>query len=242
MQCVGCHSAAPDGLHVAYAQNTSATSLLGASLDIRSIDQRTAQPSWLSPIAKDLLARPNQSSPAFSRAHFDGSLHDRIELSVLFFPDASGGRSEIVWTDLEAQYADNGIGWGVLQRRGDDLSAAMPFFSHDGNSVVYVHAGKVDGGISVTDGDILLVPYASRQGGQAMPVPGAHDPAYNEYAPSFSPDDAPQGPRKDNPTMANPCVNNFWRGCDICAEPASNGCRWGRRSKTPLRPRRRKAW
>lgn len=40
-----------------------------------------------------------------------------------------------------------------------------------------------------TAGDIVVVDYNNRQGGAAKPVPGASDPAYNEFYPVFSPDD-----------------------------------------------------
>jgi hypothetical protein len=101
--------------------------------------------------------------------------------------------------------ASNG-GWGVVQRQGDSKSAGSPSWSHnvDGNTdfIAYssTNVGTKDGRMdcsvaSSCTSDVFVVPYganaggAGGAGGTAKGLPGASDPAYNEYYPAWSPDD-----------------------------------------------------
>jgi hypothetical protein len=131
-----------------------------------------------------LLGRVEQQLPTFSRAHFTSG--DRVLLSM--FP--INNSTEIIWTDLEATSTAQGQGWGILGRGGDTRMAASASPSHNGRSVVYTSATQVGSGVTQSDGDVTVVPYNNRQGGTAMKVTGASDPAWNEYYPVFSPDDA----------------------------------------------------
>jgi hypothetical protein len=67
----------------------------------------------------------------------------------------------------------------------------VPNWSHDGANIAYVstYAGK-DGRLGAGSADIYKVPYNNKAGGTATPLPGASDPGYNEYYPSYSSDDA----------------------------------------------------
>jgi hypothetical protein len=49
--------------------------------------------------------------------------------------------------------------------------------------------GTQDGRLYKGQTDLYEIPYATKQGGAAMPVVGAADPAVEEYYPAFSPDD-----------------------------------------------------
>jgi hypothetical protein len=87
-------------------------------------------------------------------------------------------------------------GWGILQRAGDANSAGSPNWSHDGQLIAYssTDVGTKDGRMDCSTtpsckSDVMLVPYNDRKGGAATPLPGAADPAFNEYYPAFSPDD-----------------------------------------------------
>jgi hypothetical protein len=85
-----------------------------------------------------------------------------------------------------------GTSWGMLARTGDPRGAEFANFSHDGKTIVYVSTdggkdGRLDKG---TVADLYTVPYNDRQGGAAAPVMGASDPAWAEFYPSFSPNDA----------------------------------------------------
>jgi hypothetical protein len=93
-------------------------------------------------------------------------------------------------------------GWGILTRSGDNNSAGAPNWSHDvdGTDVVAyasTNVGTKDGrmdcssttSIATCTSDVFLVPYAGGAGGSAVGLPGASDPAYNEYYPAWSPDD-----------------------------------------------------
>jgi hypothetical protein len=97
-----------------------------------------------------------------------------------------------VWFNLEATSEAQGSGWDVISRSGDSNSAAAPSWSHDGNTIAYVSTdtGAEDGRVGTGKADIALVPYNNKAGGTVTMLSGASDPAYAEYYPSFSPDDA----------------------------------------------------
>lgn len=182
-QCIGCHTSSPDGAFIGFSASATPTTGEPATIDLRSADARGQRPAFLSAAAAALLGRQYQQLPSFSRAHY--SAGDRVMVSVLL----SGARYEIIWTDLEAKAGDPGVGWGVLRRDGDAGSAAAASFSHDGQRVVYVSASAVGSGVTSTDGDVRVIPYASRAGGASTPLQGASDPAWNEFYPAFAPDD-----------------------------------------------------
>jgi hypothetical protein len=97
-------------------------------------------------------------------------------------------------------------GWGIVQRTGDSNSAGSPSWSHDVDGqtdfIAYssTNAGTKDGRMDCTTAksctsDVYVVPYGAASGGvggaggTAKPLGGAADPRYNEYYPSWSPDD-----------------------------------------------------
>jgi hypothetical protein len=91
-------------------------------------------------------------------------------------------------------------GWGIIERTGDSNSAGSPSWSHNVNGqtdyIAYssTNAGTKDGRMDCTtstscSSDVYVVPYAARAGGAAKPLAGAADPQYNEYYPTWSPDD-----------------------------------------------------
>ena len=114
--------------------------------------------------------------PAYSKAHWtDG---DRVVL----LSDTGGA---LHWVQVD------GTATGTLARTGDTNKVTEPTFSHDGNNVVYVSANSItDGRLDTGPADLYWVPYQNRAGGAAQPLAGGADPAFTEYYPSFSPDDA----------------------------------------------------
>jgi hypothetical protein len=93
-------------------------------------------------------------------------------------------------------------GWGLLERGGtaDMGSAGAPSWSHGVGGVDYIAyttsvAGTKDGRMNDGPADIALIPYSSKgpglggMGGTAIALPGASDPAFNEYYPAWAPDD-----------------------------------------------------
>jgi hypothetical protein len=149
----------------------------------------------------------------FSKAHYRTG--DRVEVTTVGAALDSpvpttelptGVVSKLIWVDLEFTGATDGGrpsaltgapnngGWGVIAT-GDTNSAGAPDWSHDGNSIAYtsVNGGTEDGRLAKPasgSADVKVVPYTDRVGGTAMGLPGASDPAYNEYFPAFSPDDS----------------------------------------------------
>ena len=77
----------------------------------------------------------------------------------------------------------------MLARTGDPNPAAYASFAHTVDTVLYVSSSSVTSGVTVTHGDLMTVPYNARAGGTPTPINGAATTAYNEYYPTFSPDD-----------------------------------------------------
>lgn len=182
--CVACHSSTPDGNYVGFSarDNLSAGGDTDRT-DLRSLDGKLLPPAFLTPAAQALLARPGQEGVLYSKAHWkDG---DRVQVMQYLV----NSKWELAWTDLEAQSQAQDVGWGIFTRSGDARPVGLASFSHDGTRLAYCSASKVDAAVFVTDGDIFTVDYNNRKGGEAKPVPGASDPAYNEFYPVFSPDD-----------------------------------------------------
>lgn len=186
--CVGCHTSTPDGAYVAFSASPAVDNGDPATIDLRLAQGGGARPPFLSDAAAGLLRRSYQQLPSFSAGHY--ATGDRVMLSMLQLP-AGSSTYEIIWTDLEAQSAGRGQGWDVLPRQGDPgPSAASASFSHDGRSVLYVSAAATTSGVTVSAGRIYTVPWNDRKGGAARPLPGADEAAWNQYYPSYAPDDA----------------------------------------------------
>lgn len=181
--CIGCHSSTPDGEFVAFSQTAYTDTGDPANIGLRTGDGRAAEPAFLTSAARALLGRIPQQLPTFSAGHYKAG--DHVALTTLQL----SGRYEIVWTDLEAAAQTQGTGWGVLARDGDSNMVAAPVWSHGGQSVAYVSTKMAQSGVTVTDGDLRIIPYNDRKGGGSRPVAGASEAAWNEFYPAFSPDD-----------------------------------------------------
>jgi hypothetical protein len=180
-RCVGCHTSTPDGEFVAFSDADTPDGQY-ASIAIRSSRDGVSEPPFLTAAGRSLLARRNQHLAVFSPAHWRTGEHIALSLYNL----------QLVWTDLEAPSLDPGVGWGALIHDGDPGPvAAWPSWSHDGRFVVYASGqGTIAGGV-LSNADIYRVPYDDAQrGGTAVAVAGASDPAWNEFYPTLSPDDA----------------------------------------------------
>ena len=189
--CVGCHTASPDGSLLMI--DWQAASPVSHQLAPRVIDATgVSAPSMslVSPHAASLLARPNQTAPVFSAAHF--SAGDSKVLSVLTDPTLTAGRSEIIWTDLHATTG----GTGVVARNGDPRQATTPSWSEDGETIAYGSTDDQEVGVPgmgpsgvALESDIYTVPFAGGAGGAAVPLAGASEPGVSEYYPAYSPED-----------------------------------------------------
>jgi hypothetical protein len=181
--CVGCHSATPDGTFVAFSASPVADNGDPATIGLLTADGTHTPPTFITASAQTLLARSGQELPVFSASHWQAGDHTSVQM----FP--VNGKFEITWTDLEATSTAQGTGWGVLARTGDANAAAYASFAHTSETLLYVSAPTVASGVTVTAGDLATVPYAARAGGTATTIPGANTTTYNEYYPTFSPDD-----------------------------------------------------
>lgn len=182
--CVGCHASTPDGQFVALSSSDNAGDGGGSAwVEVRSLKDPTAIPSFMTPNAKSLLARKDQHGVAFTQAHWKTG--DHVILSGL--PIA--GRTEIIWTDLESTSPAQGTGWDVIPRSGDPGAAGGASWSHDGKNILYfsapgIGAGLIDG---AGQSDLWIVPYGDKKGGAATPL--IKDAAWSSFYPQWSADD-----------------------------------------------------
>ncbi len=183
-RCLGCHTSTPDGLYAAVANRPDPDQGTKTFVDLASVDGFAAAPSYVSPTARTLLAREEQTVPSFSPAHFTNG--DRVAVTLL-----RGGQGfDLAWTDLETSSMAQGTGWGIFDRTGDSDHVALADVSHDGTKIVYVSTPDQDtGGAVVQQGRLFVVPYGNRQGGTATPIAGANEDGFKSFYPTFSPDD-----------------------------------------------------
>lgn len=183
--CVACHTSTPDGLYAGLTVSANAGDGSPGAIAIRAVDGTAAEPPFLTAQAKSLLARTGQHAPTFSKAHWKAG--DHVVLSMM---PVVNNKTEIIWTDLEAKDPAQGVGWNILARAGDNGHASGAVFAHDGARLAYVSTNGTGAGVIANEGRIFTVPYGNRQGGPATALPGASDPAFNQYYPTFSSDDA----------------------------------------------------
>jgi hypothetical protein len=110
----------------------------------------------------------------------------------------------------------SGNSLGIISRTGDPYGAATPSWSHDGATIAYASTNaSISGRLNIetatpglgadlmhsgttqlsnaarTPGltNLYTVAFNGGLGGQATPIPGASTPDFEEYVPSYSPDD-----------------------------------------------------
>ena len=137
--CIGCHSATPDGFGVGMVlapSNNAGDAFFESLADIRTATLGMT-PSYLDPGALATLRQLKGGTPTYSLSHWlDG---DYISLT-------SSDNGSLTWVQLDSPTAQ-----GTLARTGDPSSAATePTFSHDGNTVVYVSGSSIYEAVSPT--------------------------------------------------------------------------------------------
>jgi len=182
-KCIGCHSSTPDGTFVAYSASQNAGNGDPTALGFLSSDAMGTRPSFITASAQTMMARSGQESPTFSKQHWQTGDHTAVNMFTV------GSKFEIMWTDLEATSTVQNTGWGVIARGTDTGAAAYASFARTSDQLLYVSAPTVSSGVTVSHGDLMTVPYGARAGGTASPIMGADTTTYNEYYPTFSPDD-----------------------------------------------------
>lgn len=184
--CVGCHTSTPDGKYAAISAAIEPASGDPARIELRSLDGTASEPPFLTSDARALLGRTSQQFPAFSPKHWAPG--DRLAISMLRL----NSNWELIWTDLEATSQAQGVGWDIIAAASGSSRPGAPTFSHDGTKILYHAAPTMQSGTNAIDGggDLYVVPFTNRTGGTPAKVPGASEPAFNEYYPTYSPDDA----------------------------------------------------
>lgn len=180
-QCVACHTSTPDGVYAGVTGSSSPTDGTPGSIALRTVDGASTEPPFLTAPARALMAR-QQWAPTFSKGHWAAGDHTMISMMNV------AGRTEMVWTDLEAP--SEAAGSGVLARTAENTAASSAVWSHDGSKVAYVATTTGAGaGVIANDGQVHIVPYANRAGGAPVPLAGAADPTFNQFYPNFAADD-----------------------------------------------------
>ncbi len=170
--CEGCHAGTPDGKYI--ASSTSSEDCVGCSFYVSLIRAQDLSPlPGLHPSAASSLQGQDSTLPSFSEAFW--TQYDQRMILVrdgrLFSLDL-----------LTGQY-------GEMAVAGDPDYQALPDWSPDGQTVVYVSSPYVVNGRTATDPcDLYTVEYNQGSGGTAQPVPGAAEPGIQEYYPDISPD------------------------------------------------------
>jgi hypothetical protein len=180
--CIGCHTSTPDGKYAAF-KTIGGTQ--GDSLGAVQASDTGAPPPFWSMASIDAMSPGAIGIPTFSKAHWkDGDY-------TLLTSWGNGDGAKLAWFDLQANVSAQGTAFDFLDRTGDAHGAIMPTFSHDGKTVIYTStSGSTDGRPMSAPADLFVVPFGARKGGVATPLAGAADPAYNEYYPALSSDDA----------------------------------------------------
>jgi hypothetical protein len=211
-QCIGCHTAVPDGKSVAFLDFWPWS---GVTASVAP--KQTGQvPSWLTPGGAEAFSQPWLGIMSFSTKGWAGGDHS----VVTAYQDSSKAwdgqtwsmspNSRLAWINLSTSvptaaqagmgtngnalmnYMQGNIGksFGFIARTGDSRGAAAPTWSHDASTIVYVSTNAAqDGRLATGPADLYSVPYNNRAGGNANPVMGASDPNFSEYYPAFSPND-----------------------------------------------------
>ncbi|HEY4395342.1 MAG TPA: hypothetical protein VGP64_14830 [Polyangia bacterium] len=170
--CIGCHAATPDGNSVGFTMGSINYFNQMASVTAGTVG---LTPSYATPSGLATM-QTLHGVPTYSRAHWSDG--DRVVLL--------SDTGTLHWVQVDGVSQS-----GTLARTGDSGKVTEPAWSHDGKTVVYVSGGSlIDGRLDTGPSDLYQVPYQNRAGGAAQPLPGASDPNFTEYYPSFSPDDA----------------------------------------------------
>ncbi len=183
--CVGCHTSTPDGKYVGFSSSQNPANGDPTTLGLLSADGMHTAPSFITTQAQTLMARQDQEQPTFSKMHWQDGDHTAVNM----FPIT--GKFQMMWTDLETTSTAQNVGWGVIDRGtvDDANAAAYASFAHTSDTLLYVSAPSVSSGVTTLHGNLMTVPYNARAGGTATAIMGAATSMYNEYYPTFSPDD-----------------------------------------------------
>jgi hypothetical protein len=140
---------------------------------------------------------------------------------------ATGDYGEALTARQTAAMAAKGTAWGIIATGDTGVSAASPNLSHKGDSIVYTTTDfSPDGHPDATakTADLRVVPYNNRLGGTAVPLAGASDPAFLEYYPSYSADDALIAfTRAPTPSATSPDGPYYNRFGQVMVIPAAGG-------------------
>jgi hypothetical protein len=99
----------------------------------------------------------------------------------------------VLGADLRIFDARNGENWLLPGASTRENAEAFPTWSADGKTIMFCRAAELPGWRERTlrprlQFDLYRVPYNDGKGGEATPVPGAHDNGRSNFTPRYSPD------------------------------------------------------
>jgi hypothetical protein len=196
VKCIGCHNSTPDGESVGFID------LYPWNMAIAGVKPgRTGLlPTFLTAGGIDTIRQPGMGIFSFSAAHWFPAGKDMKAIAPYYLDgpckkyNQTVANVRLAWLDFMAPDVTNGCPvvdthFGFIARNGDKRGAANPTWSPDGKTIVYSStAVGQDGRLDTGPSDLFAVPYNDGKGGDAKPLPGAADDAWEEYYPSFSSD------------------------------------------------------
>ena len=201
-KCMGCHAATPDKGYVAFVDHwpwnavisnvtkalvgTQLTNLNGGGL--AALNKPWAGASTFSAPFWQSGDRRMVTTSAQSSDSTPWSTDDKLPAKLVWYNLDSPTPSTKV---NDGYQCVPGTQYGVISRNGDSNGAAFPTWSHDGNTIVYssTNGGCMDGRLEQGATDLYSVPFNKGDGGDAKPLPGASEKAFEEYYAAFSSDD-----------------------------------------------------
>jgi hypothetical protein len=168
VECIGCHSAAPDGNSVTFIDTYPWPGSTASVAPVAQADggfTNGQTPTWLTPGGEVVLSLPWLGATTFSKADWanekvvvssfgcgpvataagiysqmncQGQPNGGLMWGDLAAPGAGPSPADTPATVMQRALSTYGTSWGLIPRKGDPNGVEFPNWSHDGKTIVYV--------------------------------------------------------------------------------------------------------